>query len=107
VCAKNAPVVNRLYHLIQDDSALAKGIKIIGIACLDNKKKADAYKTNFRVPFPIFTDEKGDIWRAVGMPGTPTMVLTTKSGKVLMSHVGVIEDFDGFVKELKEIHQKQ
>jgi peroxiredoxin len=93
--------------LIQDDPALAKDIKIIGIACLDNKKKADAYKTNFRVPFPIFTDEKGDIWRAVGMPGTPTMVLTTKSGKVLMSHAGVIEDFDGFVKELKEIQGKQ
>ena len=86
---------------------MAKDIKIIAIACLDNRKKADVYKTKFRVPFPIFTDEKGDIWRAVGMPGTPTTVLVTKSGKVLMSHTGVIKDFDGFVKELKEIQEKQ
>jgi peroxiredoxin len=107
VCAKNAPVVNRLYHLIQDDPGLSKDIKIIGIACLDDKKKADAFKANFRVPFPIFTDEKGEIWRKVGMPGTPTTVLTTKSGKVLMNHVGVINDFDGFVKELKDIDAKQ
>jgi Redoxin len=93
--------------LIQDDPALAKDIKIIGIACLDDRKKVDAYKANFRVSFPIFTDEKGKIWRAVGMPATPTMVLTNKSGKVLMNHVGVIEDFDGFVKEMKAIDEKQ
>ena len=41
------------------------------------------------------------------MPGTPTMVLVTPGGKVLTSHVGVIQDFDAYVKEMKELHKNQ
>jgi peroxiredoxin len=93
--------------LIEDDPALAKDIKLIGIGIADSKKKVEAFKTNFRVPFPLFPDEKGDIFMVVGKPSTPTMVMTTPSGKVLMSHGGVIKDFDGLVKEIREIHKKQ
>ncbi len=86
---------------------MAKDITLIGIAFGGNKKQVEAYKTNFKVPFPIFPDEKGDIFEAVGKPNTPTMVITTNKGKVLMSHGGMIQDFDGLVKELREIHKKQ
>ena len=35
------------------------------------------------------------------------MVLVTNSGKVLTSHSGVIQDFDGLLKDLRENHKKQ
>jgi hypothetical protein len=93
--------------VIEDDAALAKDIKLIGIGIVDSDKKVEAYKKSFRVPFPLFPDEKGDIFMVVGKPSTPTMVVTTTGGKVLMSHGGLIKDFDGLVKEIREIHKKQ
>jgi hypothetical protein len=93
--------------VIQDDPSLAKDIKMIGIGIANNRKLLDVYKTNFRVPFPLFPDEKGDVFMVVGKPSTPTLVLATTAGKVLMSHAGLITDFDGLVKEIREIHKKQ
>ena len=38
---------------------------------------------------------------------TPPTVLVAHSGKVLWSHIGVIEDFDGLLKDLRENLKKQ
>ena len=43
---------------------------------------------------------------ALGKPSTPTTVLTTSSGKVLMKHTGMILDLEAFLKEIGEIHKK-
>jgi peroxiredoxin len=106
-CQANAPVVNRLYHVIQKDAALAKDVKIIGICIGNDKTQIDAFKKGFKVPFPLFPDENLAIAQAVGVMETPTMVLVTHSGKVLTSHSGVIRDFDGLLKDLRENHKKQ
>jgi peroxiredoxin len=93
--------------VIQEDPALAKDVKIIGIAVGNSKKDADAIKSKFQVPFPIFPDQNAELWTAFGKPGTPTMVLTTNRGKVLMSHEGLINNFETLLKEIREIHEKQ
>jgi thiol-disulfide isomerase/thioredoxin len=105
-CHTNAPIINRLYKVIQDDAALAKDVKIIGICIGNNKTQIDAYKKNFKVPFPIFPDEDLTIAATVEVMATPTMVLVTKDGKVISSHSGVIQDFDGMLKELRESQKK-
>jgi len=106
-CHVNAPVVNKLYRVIQDDPALARDVKIIGIAVGNNRAQIEAYKKNFKVAFPIFPDEDLSISAAVGGADTPTMILVTNSGKILSSHRGVITDFDGYLKQLREFHKKQ
>jgi peroxiredoxin len=106
-CHANAPVLNRLYQVIQKDAALAKDVKIIGICIGNDKTQIDAFKKSFKVPFPLFSDENLAIAQAVGVMETPTMVLVTHSGKVLTSHSGVIQDFDGLLKDLRENHKKQ
>src|SRR5512140_3673563 len=106
MCQKDTPVVNRLYNLIQEDPELAKDIKLIGIACTNTQDLVDGYKTHYRISYPVFPDEKGDVYLAVGVSGTTTMVVTTPGGKVLMSRRGGIEDFDKLVKELRNIHKK-
>jgi hypothetical protein len=93
--------------VIEGDAGLAKDIKMIGIGIVDSQKRVEAFKTTFRVPFPLFPDEKGDIFMLVGHPSTPTTIITTPEGKVLMSHVGFIDDFDGFLKQIREIDKKQ
>jgi peroxiredoxin len=107
VCQKNAPVVNRLYNAIQEDPALEKDIKVLIISVADNKKRADDFKAKFKLSFPIFPDEKGEIYFVLKQPVIPSILLTTTGGKVLMNHNGLIEDFDGMVKKIREIHKKQ
>ena len=67
----------------------------------------DAFKKSFKVPFPLFADKNLAIAQAVGVTETPTMVLVTHSGKVLTSYDGVIQDFDGLLKDPREHHKKQ
>ncbi|MFZ2446868.1 MAG: TlpA disulfide reductase family protein [Syntrophobacteraceae bacterium] len=106
-CHVNAPVVNRLYKMMREDAGLAD-VKLIGIAVGTEKPQLDAYKKNFKVPFPIFLDENFAISASMDGVATPTtMIVSAKDGKVLASHVGVIKDFDGFLKELRALHKKQ
>ena len=106
-CHANAPVLNRLYSVVQKDAALARDVKIIGIAVGNSKKETVAYKKSFKVPFPVFPDEESDIGSAVQVSETPIIVLVSNNGKVLTSRSGVIKDFDGLLKEVREIHKKQ
>jgi len=106
-CQANAPVVNRLYQAIQKDDALARDVKIIGICIGDDKTRIDAFQKSYKVLFPLFPDENMAIAQAVGVKSTPTMVLVTHSGKVLWSHSGVIQDFDGLLKVMRENNEKQ
>ncbi|MGA2939297.1 MAG: TlpA disulfide reductase family protein [Syntrophobacteraceae bacterium] len=102
VCRENAPVMNRLYQVVQNDADLARDVKIIGICTENNKKQADAFRKNFKVAFPLIPDEHYGIGLTVKVSHTPTMVLVTSSGKVLWSHIGEISDFDGLLRELRE-----
>jgi thiol-disulfide isomerase/thioredoxin len=106
-CHANAPILNRFYNVVQKDAALAKDVKIIGICIGNSKTETDAYKKSYKVPFPVIPDEESDILNAVQVSVTPTLVLVSSNGKVLTSHSGVIRDFDGLLKELREIHKKQ
>jgi peroxiredoxin len=105
-CHSNAPVVNRLYQAIQKDAVLARDVKVIGICIGNDNAQRNAFKKNRKVKFPLFTDEDSTTFQAVGMISTPTMVLVTPGGKVLMSHIGRIQDFDGFLKNVRENHEK-
>jgi len=88
--------------VILEDSALAKDIKILAILVADNQKRLDGYRAEFKVPFPLFPDEKGEIYMALKQPNVPSLLLATIDGKVLMYHKGLITDFDGLVKEIRE-----
>jgi hypothetical protein len=105
-CHANAPVVNRLYQVIQKDAALARDVKIIGICIGNDKTQTDAFIKSFKVPFPLFPDENMAIAQVMAVE-TPTMVLVTQSGTVLWSHSGVVQDFDGLLNILRENHKRQ
>ena len=93
--------------MIQQDPVLKSDVKLIGIAAGNNQKHIGVYRTKFRVQFPLFPDEKKDIYAALGKTGTPFMILIDKSGKVLMTHRHAIEDLDEFLKQIIEYHKKQ
>ncbi len=106
-CHANAPVLNRLYQVIQNDADLAGNVKIIAICTGEGKASTDAFRKNFKVPFPLIPDEHYSIALTVKVSKVPTIVLVTRGGKVLWSHTGEIRDSDGLLKELREDLKKQ
>lgn len=106
-CLVNAPTVNRLYKVIQEDPVLSKDVKIIGIAIGNDQKQVDAFKKSTKSQFPIFPDDKFAVAEVVDVMETPTMVLVSSSGRILSSHRGAIKDLDAFLKELRTIHKTQ
>jgi len=106
-CHANAPILNNVYKTITSDSKLAD-VKVIAIAVGSEKAEVDAYEKKYKVPFPVFIDDDSSI--SVSMEGVPTpttMIIATENGKVLFSHLGVIQDPDRFVKQLKDLHKKK
>jgi peroxiredoxin len=93
--------------VLKEDPELNKDIKIIGVAVGNKPKQIKAYKKQFRVPFPVISDAKGEIWKTLGKPGTPTMLVCTTKGKVLAVHGGMIKDLDHFLSEIRELHKNQ
>lgn len=107
VCQRQAPRTNKLYKFIQDDPTLSKDIKVIGVGLTNKQKEIDIYRKTFRVKFPLFADPIKAIADKTGIKDIPMTLLVDKNGKVLLSHLGVVEKMDAFMKEIREIHKKQ
>ena len=98
-------MVNRVYNLFKEDKNLSNDIKIIGIGIGTQPEEMLTYRKTFKVEFPLFTDPKKEIQKKLKVEAVPLTVLLDKKGKVLMSHTGVIGDFDAFVSEIKKNFQ--
>lgn len=107
VCQRQAPRTNKIYKSIQDDPVLNKDIKVIGVGLTNKQQEIDIYKNTFRVDFPIIADPEKNIAEKTGIKDIPMIVLVDKKGTVLLSHLGVIDQIDEFLKEIREVHEKQ
>jgi hypothetical protein len=101
------PIVNRLYNVIQEDPTLRSDIKVLGVCVGNNPRQVGVCKSQFRVPYPLFPDERHNIHAALGSSGTPFMIVTDNAGKVLMTYGGVIKDLDEILAEIRAIHKEQ
>ena len=91
---------------MKEDPVLSKDVKLFGVALGDNEERIEAFKKLYRAVYPIVPDEERKIGEILGHPGTPTMIICAKDGKVLAVHGGLIENFDEFLKEIRNIHDK-
>lgn len=106
VCHRNAPVLNNLYQIIEGDSELSKDVKVIAIAAGNKYPQIDSYRENVKAPFPIVEDPYLKFFKGIGSPGVPFMMLASKEGKVLMTHIGMIEDLDQILGKIREFQKR-
>ena len=105
ICSEQAPMNNKLYKMIEQNK-LNRDIKMIGIGAGNNVKQLGVYKKKKRVPFPLFTDRKFEVFRKVGKPGVPFHSLVDQKGNVLLTEVGLIENIEDFFREIMKIYEQ-
>jgi len=87
-CQKDAPGINELYHLIENDPDLKKNVKLIGIGAGNTPFEVGVYQKNYAVPFPFFPDQDFTIHKACGEVRTPYFIVVkiNEDGSHLIVH---------------------
>jgi peroxiredoxin len=104
-CHQNALIANRLYNSIKEDEELSKNIKMIGIGLASKSKEIAVYKQKFKVEFPLFPDPQKKVRIKSRVRHVPLTIVVDKSGKVLMSHLGVIRNLDAFLGKIRKYNK--
>jgi thiol-disulfide isomerase/thioredoxin len=87
-CQKDAPGINELYHLIENDPDLKKNVKLIGIGAGNTPFEVGVYQKTYAVPFPLFPDQDFTIHKACGEVRTPYFIVVkiNEDGSHLIVH---------------------
>ncbi len=103
-CQAEAPNVNRLYGLIENNPALKDKIKIIGIGAGNTPFEVGTYKRKYSVPFPLISDEDFKIYKILGEVRTPYFIAAKvdDGGKteVIYSRLGALDNIELFLAKL-------
>jgi peroxiredoxin len=105
-CQKEAPVINKLYELIQKTPSVKDKIKIIGIGAGNTQFEVDFFKEQYTIPFPLLPDESFAVHKVTGEVRTPYFfVLEMKqdgSNKIVYSKAGSIQEPKDFLDLIVE-----
>jgi thiol-disulfide isomerase/thioredoxin len=87
-CRAEAPVVDRFAQRWRD-----RGVVVVGVNT-DGPHEGDphAYALAHRLTFPIVRDEAGQTSRSYEIDGLPTLVVVSRTGKVVAVKTGTADD---------------
>jgi len=101
-CQREAPEVNRLYALIENNPGLREKIKLIGLGTGNTKFEVEVFKKNYKVPFPLFPDEDFSFHERFGAARTPyflgVKINNDQSHQVFYSKLGGFGKAEEFLK---------
>jgi peroxiredoxin len=104
-CQKEAPNVNALYRAILARPEMKSRVKLVGIGAGNSAYEVNAFRTLYRIPFPLLPDEKFVIHKQVGEVPTPYFfVLWNRPAArtVIYSQVGTLGDPGAFLDMIAE-----
>ena len=102
-CQGEAPNINNLYSLIENNPALKNKIKIIGIGINNSLFETDIFKNKYKIAFPLVPDEDFKLHKIIGEVRTPYfIVVKLKDGKteVIYSKLGALGDNKAFIDKI-------
>lgn len=100
-CYQQAPTFNTLFNRIEKGK-LKGQVKMLAIAAGGNTNEIKYLYEQIQYSFPVVPDEKFEVHKLLGEPRTPFTLLVDPEGKVLYTHMGVIENVDAILKLINE-----
>ena len=106
-CQKDAPNVNRLFNLIENNPGLKGKIKILGIGAGNSAFEVATFKKKYKIEFALVPDADFKIHKIVGEVRTPYFIVVKMSGpkkpEVVFSKLGARESIEGFLSEVVKL----
>ena len=105
-CQLQAPVMNQVFSMVQQDPQLKERIKFIGIGAGNNEREVESFREEKKVPFPVIPDPKFLAYEAIGEPGaTPFTIFIRKTDSGLLvarTKVGLTRDPQMILKTMND-----
>jgi hypothetical protein len=101
-CYQQAPLFNTLFNRIEKGK-LKGQVKMLAIAAGGNNNEIQYLYEQVQYSFPVTPDPTFGIHKLLGEPRTPFTLLVDPQGKVLYTHMGIIENVDALLKLINEL----
>lgn len=106
-CQAEAPNINKLNQLIENNPAFKNKIKIIGIGAGNTPFEVGTFKRKYSIQFPLFPDDNFRLYKILGETRTPYFIVVKLNGnnlpEVLYSKLGAIENIDLFLSQIAKL----
>lgn len=101
-CYRQAPLFNTLFNRIEKGK-LKGQVKMLALAAGGNVNEIQYLYEQVQYSFPIVPDPRFDVHKLLGEPRTPFTLLVDPNGRVLHTHMGIVEDIDAFLKLINDL----
>jgi peroxiredoxin len=85
-CRMEMPVLQAFYEKHRDSS---DKFELLAISIDDNRRDAEAFANEEKLPFPVLLDLSSKTADAFGVDGIPTLFVIDENGKTMYGHLGV------------------
>ncbi|MFO8031749.1 MAG: TlpA disulfide reductase family protein [Desulfohalobiaceae bacterium] len=104
VCQKEAPEVNKLFDLLQEQG-LQDSVKILGLGAGNTELEVEVFQEKFEIEFPLFADPDYEQYEIFGEVGTPFFLVLeagSEQPRILFTHLGGFENPEAFLQRIRQ-----
>jgi len=102
-CLQQAPILNKLSEMVQQDAKLKNKIKFVSAGQGNDANAVKMWRAFHKIPFPVVPDQDSKLGKALSFSPYPVSVLLDKSGKVVWVHIGTFESADEAFRDIKKV----
>lgn len=103
-CVNEIKTYKALYRMLLEDPFLREKVKMMGIGAGSKKRNAAKFRKQKNISFPLFADEKREIFECLGKPVLPVSYLVQRQAgkrKIRLIQSGHIGNAEKLLAEIK------